>query len=351
MISLRKSLSELDQMEELFRTSLQCYISALGSIEAHQVEADSRLLAEHRRRLTELRRRVASDPTVPSLQSSSRQLEEELRDYSLEVGGLFRHKQQEIKRILGILAEAADTLSSSSNSYATQLREVARELESASRLSSLSDIRRCLASGVAALKQCTESMHNSNLSSVSSLRRELQSFQQRLERAELLAATDPLTGLPNRREAERLIADCIQQQSPFSIMLFDLDAFKDVNDKHGHSAGDQVLRLFAKRLAQQFRPEDTTCRWGGDEFLVIFHSGLADALAAAARAGDNVRGAYPVHGAHELTIYVSASVGVAEHRPGETAEQMFTRADAYLYRDKNRPSASDACKLEHGVIL
>ncbi len=334
MISLRKSLSELDQLEELFRTSLQCYVSAVGSIENHQVEADGKLLADHRRRLKDLRRKVAADPTVQTLERSRSQLEEELREYSAEVGGLFRHKQQEIKRILGILAEAADTLSSRSNDHAAQFRGVARELESVARLENLADMRLRLADGVAALKACTESMHQSNQSSVSSLRQELMSFRQRLERAEMLAATDPLTGLANRREAERLIAECIQARKPFSVMLFDLDAFKDVNDMYGHSVGDQVLRIFGKRLAQQFRPQDIACRWGGDEFLVIFQAGLGDALIAAGRARDNTRGAYVVQGAHELAVHVSASVGVAEHRQGETGEELFARSDAFLYKNK-----------------
>lgn len=336
-----KSPGDLDQMEDLFRTSLACYVSAVATIENYQVEADRKLLQKHRRRLKHLRKKVTEDPTVPTLQQSSDELKDAVKEYSAEVGVLFRGKQQEIRRILSILAEAADTLSSRSYEHAAQLRELSRDLEATAQMEGLSEIRQRLTRDVGLLKERTEAMHRVNQASAMNLRFELKSFQQRLETAELLAATDALTGLPNRREAERLIVENVGGGYLFSIMLFDLDSFKSVNDSHGHAVGDQVLRLFARRLAQQFRAGDVACRWGGDEFVVVVRCPLEDTLAMARRAAASLCGPYVTETASgEVMVHQRASVGVAEHRPGETGDELFARADASMYENKAAVKAS-----------
>lgn len=97
----------------------------------------------------------------------------------------------------------------------------------------------------------------------------------RLERTRLLrslAETDPLTGIFNRRKAQEMLEKFIglaqTQQQPLSLVMLDLDHFKQVNDRYGHSSGDQVLVATARLLRQSLRPEDVVARWGGEEFLV-----------------------------------------------------------------------------------
>lgn len=90
---------------------------------------------------------------------------------------------------------------------------------------------------------------------------------------EELALTDTLTNLPNRRHALRLLdalwKESIQFNRPLSCMMIDADHFKDVNDIHGHDAGDVVLTELAKALQHSFRTDDIVCRLGGDEFLIL----------------------------------------------------------------------------------
>ena len=335
MISLKKSLSEMERLEELFRTSLQCYLAAVGSIEAHQVEAGRDLVEEHRRRLKDLRRKVAEDPAIPTLQQSSADLDRTLKVYSETAGQFFRQRQEEIRKILNILAEAAETLSVRTDDQASQLRTVARDLERATELEDLGEVRRRLSAGVSRLKSCAELLHRDNRASAEQLRCELKLFQRRLEQAEFQAVTDSLTGLANRRAAERLIAEKVRSRQRFSIMLFDLDRFKTVNDRYGHAAGDQVLQAFSRSLAEQFRAEDIVCRWGGDEFLVIVSSIPGNSPARARDVAHNTRGPYRVRaGGEEFTVTVTCSVGVAEHQPGETNDELFARADAFLYQGK-----------------
>ena len=103
---------------------------------------------------------------------------------------------------------------------------------------------------------------------------------------EMLASTDVLTGLPNRRSAMAYLADAwqrsVQDDTPLVCMMIDADGFKEVNDRFGHDAGDQVLRRFSQTLRETLRSDDFVCRLGGDEFLVICpHTDLSGGLQAA----------------------------------------------------------------------
>jgi diguanylate cyclase (GGDEF)-like protein len=89
------------------------------------------------------------------------------------------------------------------------------------------------------------------------------------EKSEAQARTDPLTGLWNRRSLENRVRDLQRDGTPYALAYGDLDHFKVLNDTHGHEAGDQALRLFARVLRDSIRPTDITARYGGEEFLVV----------------------------------------------------------------------------------
>jgi diguanylate cyclase (GGDEF)-like protein len=151
---------------------------------------------------------------------------------------------------------------------------------------------------------------------------------------EQLAATDPLTGLANRRGCEKSIAGEIsrakREQKPLSCILIDVDRFKQVNDTYGHPAGDQVLRELSAIIRRSVRAYDIVCRWGGEEFLVI----LAGADLAAARAlGERVRVAVetlPAHSVGRVTI----SAGIATFDEDYDFDKTIRLADRRLYQAK-----------------
>ena len=89
------------------------------------------------------------------------------------------------------------------------------------------------------------------------------------EKSETQARTDPLTGLWNRRSLENRIRELARDATPYTLAYGDLDHFKILNDTHGHEAGDQALRLFARVLRDSVRPDDITARYGGEEFIIV----------------------------------------------------------------------------------
>jgi len=144
---------------------------------------------------------------------------------------------------------------------------------------------------------------------------------------ERLATTDSLTGLPNRQglagHLTRESARALRSRRPLSLALIDLDHFKELNDRAGHRAGDELLRHLAHAWSQELRAIDVLARFGGDEFVVL----LPDTPASEGRA---------VLRRLATTDKVHWSAGVSEWQPGEAADLVLARADAALYEAKRR---------------
>lgn len=171
----------------------------------------------------------------------------------------------------------------------------------------------------------------------------VRSYQRRLER---MATTDSLTGLANRHSFEMQVErylDPSGRRPPDSVILFDLDQLKQINDEHGHFTGDEVIRGVAALARRVMRSTDVICRWGGEEFVIWLHGcGLDDATDVA----EKIRAMIAGEAFGDRAVRVTASFGVVEHRPGDSLEQTLSRADEAMYiakdqgRDRVRPQAA-----------
>jgi two-component system cell cycle response regulator len=153
---------------------------------------------------------------------------------------------------------------------------------------------------------------------------------------ETLAYHDELTGLPNRRFALRqlhaLLSRARRHEQDLSLLIVDADRFKDLNDRYGHQAGDEVLRALATRLRERLREEDIVARFGGEEFLVILpDTDATGATAVAEDLRDHVAGSRFSIG--RLAIETTVSAGWATWQ-GEDLERFVARADRGLYAAK-----------------
>jgi diguanylate cyclase (GGDEF)-like protein/PAS domain S-box-containing protein len=156
-----------------------------------------------------------------------------------------------------------------------------------------------------------------------------------------LAATDPLTGLVNRRQADLLfdreVARARRQKSPTSVIMMDIDFFKSVNDTYGHKVGDSVLMHLADRLRSRMRTSDIVARYGGEEFLLILPDTDLDGAATVAEQMRKIIQASPfLHGQTEIPITVSCGVAVMPPDRDLANDVLVRMADNALYAAKNR---------------
>jgi diguanylate cyclase (GGDEF)-like protein len=160
--------------------------------------------------------------------------------------------------------------------------------------------------------------------------------RQALEELRHLADHDALTGLPNRRIARRRLEHLLARRNPeelVAVLYCDLDGFKAVNDRFGHSAGDELLTLVASRLSRVIRPPDLLCREGGDEFVVVATTAVgSNPEAIAQRCIDALGEPFALRGGQ---AQIGLSVGIAVERDHEvTAAGLLAAADSALYEAK-----------------
>lgn len=162
-----------------------------------------------------------------------------------------------------------------------------------------------------------------------------QELQEKNRQLELLAVTDKLTGLFNRLKLDKTLTEEVTRgeryNTDFSVILVDVDKFKQVNDTHGHEVGDAVLVDIAGILGNHVRTTDLVGRWGGEEFLIVCRG---SPLEAAATVAEKLRHVIAVH---EFSVvgHKTASFGLAQFRAGDNVKSVLARADLALYQAKN----------------
>jgi diguanylate cyclase len=171
------------------------------------------------------------------------------------------------------------------------------------------------------------------------MEKQSEQLQQDVEKHRELALKDALTGMWNRQalneELEKEFARWQRYQTPFSLVVWDIDFFKKVNDKYGHAAGDKVLKTFANTFMKATRDTDFVARFGGEEFVGIFpETKLNDALTLANKIREKVANS-KFHYQGE-PVPITASAGIAAINEDDTIDSLLQRADKMLYTAKSK---------------
>ena len=250
-------------------------------------------------------------------------------------------RREDIQQLQATLGQQVLETISQNEEFGIILEVVLAELRQAEDVSEIEDSRWTLIREVEKLM----TGHNELADKLDSTHHYLQLFEtdsrelsDELTRVRLLSLTDELTDLPNRRAFMRRLEDEVARVQrygfPLSFVLIDLDHFKSVNDEYGHSAGDEVLRVYSKNILSIFRHHDMVARYGGEEFAVLLPNtdsdGTVRALNKVRRRANETR--WQTNGcASDVPTF---SAGVSLYKPGESSSAFIERADKALYRAK-----------------
>jgi diguanylate cyclase len=173
---------------------------------------------------------------------------------------------------------------------------------------------------------------------IAELERQTRDLERSLRQEQLRARLDPLTGIPNRSAFDERLHEEIQRfrrfGTPVTVLVWDIDHFKRINDSYGHRAGDRALREVAKCFAARLRSTDELARYGGEEFVMLL---IGTRLPEATQKAEALREAVESLRFHfrGKPVRVTISCGMTELRAGDDANQVFDRADTALYRAKS----------------
>jgi len=175
------------------------------------------------------------------------------------------------------------------------------------------------------------------LEELSNANRVIKQLEKEIEELQKQSNIDPLTKLYNRKalevDAHEFLRFSEERKLDLVAMMIDADDFKHINDTYGHIAGDKVLILLARLLKSSIRDGDKAYRYGGEEFLILFtRATLENAMRVGERIMNTVRNNKIIY--KNRSIRITLSIGVTEHRKGDTLETLIERADAAVYEAK-----------------
>ena len=233
--------------------------------------------------------------------------------------------------------EAIDSAMTTANAYSGSLQSASGDLER--QLSG--DDMKALATRLLAETRRMQETNRQLESKLEASREDIAALQRDLDDVRRESMLDPLTKIANRKSFDEGLEDAIREaarsRDPLSLMLIDIDHFKNFNDTYGHQTGDQVLRLVAMTLKSNIKGKDLAARYGGEEFVAILPSTDLDGALIVA---ENIRKAIQAkellkRSTNEKLGRITASFGVAEFRPVDNAMSFIERADRCLYAAKH----------------
>ena len=250
-------------------------------------------------------------------------------DTSAQVNSVADKLQSEMGSAISLIGQAGQDAAR----YGTALGSAGKEIEKAENAHHLSDVVSQLLSDTRSTINQTRAIENQLFEAMA----EIQKLKSELEAAQSEANMDALTGLANRKKFDTMLArgtkESVENNTPLSLLIVDVDHFKKFNDNFGHQVGDQVLKLLGAILKNNVKGQDTAARYGGEEFAVILpNTTLDNALKLAETIRVQVAGKSIVQrNSGEKLGQITVSIGAAQFVRDEPMEQVIQRADQALY--------------------
>jgi diguanylate cyclase (GGDEF)-like protein len=324
--------------EKVLPAALACCVGSLRAMGKCAARASVLPESELEHQLSRLEALLEGKPTVSNLEDVQSQTQVQLEAWAERTAEQLKQQTGGVKELLLLLAGTAESIGERDRRYAGRFQDLTAELQAIANLKELALIQTTLKQKATDLKQCVSQMTQEGQKSLTQLQDKVTVYETKLEAAEQLVLKDTLTGVANRRGAESRIEWYIARKTAHCVVIVDLNGFKQVNDTHGHAAGDDLLKKFADELQKNMRATDLVARWGGDEFVVVLPCDMAAAQPQVVRMRKWVLGKYTIEvGAAKQTtaMEVSAAIGLAQWMPGEAAKQLVDRADKAMYVDKD----------------
>ncbi len=236
--------------------------------------------------------------------------------------------------------------------FGGHLDNVVENVQHSNSLDEIRELLRSLVQETRNMQRSTQLLHE-HLEAKS---QEIALLQEELELERKRASSDPLTGLANRRAFTETLTRHAEAGPPpdtLSLLMFDIDHFKNINDTHGHLIGDRVIRFLAQVLKQHTKGGDLAARYGGEEFVVLLpDTGLKGATVVAEKIRSAMAEAKLVRSDNKQPLgRITISAGVAAYQPGEDPMELVNRADQALYRAKQEGRNRVAVDLNTQGVL
>ena len=306
------------------------------------VKNEDLLADDFRKKLKKLLEKILSDASPKKKLSFF--IKEKKNIFSLiEKQQKYLHTREgEFKNIIELLTQAMTAVNSKSQNFNQEILQKSEKIEKITLLDDIIAIKNLIQKEVDDIKTSVSKKEKYDKKQIQALSAQVNFLKTELEKTKEEALTDGLTGIYNRNAFDNYLAKLVEKNtiinSIFSIVLIDIDNFKQINDLYGHQTGDRVLTAIAKQCDSLTRNEDFTARYGGEEFVIIFKKmSLKNAIKKADKICKNINETYysVKKNQKDDALKITVSIGAAVFKEGDTPATIIKRADMALYAAKS----------------
>jgi diguanylate cyclase len=262
-------------------------------------------------------------------------------DFIVRQKELIRQKEAELKNIIELLRNGMTGLIGDTQNFNSRIYDQNVRMEAITQLDDIRKIKESLRTEISEMKQIIQEKQASDAKRIDFLSKEVAVLRSSLEQVKDAALTDAMTGAYNRKTFDTRVKWVVKRSgivwSPTSLMMCDLDNFKQINDTYGHIIGDRVLKCFVQECKAMFRSEDFVARYGGEEFAILLPGislrkslGRAQSFCRLLSLKQFMLEALRP----DERICLTVSIGVSELRKDDTPDAFIDRADKALYKAK-----------------
>ncbi len=336
MISLRREIDESELIATNFAALVKAFVRLTTAVPATALPANPQLAEQCKQNLAAVAASLRDLPRVRAIDEAGEIAAKEIEQICGANKAAIEERDAAVKDVVAMTAKAIGGLKGDGERHTSHLSTLADGFEALSRVEDVGELRRRLRDDVGALRQTVDEIHRDAEQAIRQFEAQVSAFEERLETARKDSGVDRLTGLPSQRDVERHLVRMASSEQTMCAVLFDIEGFRGINEKHGNLFGDQLLQALAHMLRTKFPDEGTLFRCAADEFLAIA-PGLPPAVSGLCR--DIVWSFacsqyFTIKDGVEMPLTGGLAFGVAPYVPGDNVEHLYRRVHDALAKNK-----------------
>jgi GGDEF domain-containing protein/gas vesicle protein len=312
LISLRKSINELDKLNECKRTAVDCYGLAISAVAEHAVEVDAADVAQFRSTMQSLREQVKSDITTEQLRRVQTSLSAELEAYSDKVYQRLQRLRDDVRAASQAVEVFAGNFSASGSDLDVEVKRDLQRLDKASRTASLDELRGVIGGVSASIASSFERVKSSNQLAIAQLKDEIRVLHKEIEIARKSRSAGRPSPTPAQKEIFLQIDAFRKRNTPFSVILVAVKNLRGLQSCYSKAAIESTLTSFHARLKNALPGGSASSRWIDSQFAAVVTMEPTAAMAMSRELAKQLSGSYVVQDGVFQTVALEANAGVID---------------------------------------
>jgi len=336
--TLTKAINDARERLNVFSESIRALFLFIREYTLDITEIDAE---NFKKQLEALQEKFQPDEKTKAIAAQFDRQKGKILDHIQRQKNYIGERETEFREIIDLMTAAVGGLDNENRDFYSSIRSQGERFEEITLLDDIKRIKSEMVREVDKMRSMVRDKESLDQKTLDSLSSQVDILKKELNKARHSANTDGLTGVNNRKALDHHLRSLVERntitRTPFSLLMMDLDDFKQLNDTYGHTVGDRMLLAFAQKCRAAVRSDDFLARYGGEEFtLILPGSSLRNATKKAKQLCQSIAAAqYAADDSPKADVVsITVSIGVSAYQNGDTVKRLVDRADQCLYKAK-----------------